>query len=80
MSETFDYAASCGKCGEDFVFGTSKERNDWLREHDPDHYDFCSFFRQARLNHGDPECTGFPAKASRWVSSWVPVGGQEEQR
>lgn len=51
MSETkkFDYAASCGRCGQDFVFSTSKERNDWLRGHDPAHTDFVSFFRQARV-------------------------------
>jgi hypothetical protein len=44
-----DYVASCGKCGEDFVFGTSKERNEWLFYHDPEHLDFVSFFRQARV-------------------------------
>lgn len=46
---TADYAASCGRCGQDFVFGTSKERNDWLRDHDPKHFDFVSFFRQVRV-------------------------------
>lgn len=44
-----DYAASCGKCGQDYVFGTSKQRNDWLAEHDPTHLAFVSFFRQARV-------------------------------
>lgn len=46
---TYDYAASCGQCGQDFVFGTSKQRNDWLRGHDPQHTDFVSFFLQGRV-------------------------------
>lgn len=45
----YDFASSCGKCGQDFVFDTSKKRNDWLRAHDPDHYDFASFFMQGRV-------------------------------
>lgn len=49
MNNFSDYVASCGKCGADFVYGTSKERDNWLREHDPDHHDFVSFFRQARV-------------------------------
>jgi hypothetical protein len=44
-----DFAASCERCGQDFVFGTSKERNDWYRAHDLTHDDFVSFFRQARV-------------------------------
>lgn len=42
-----DYVASCGMCGQDFVFGTWQERQDWLREHDYGHIDFVSLFRQA---------------------------------
>lgn len=45
----YDYAASCGQCGQDFVFGTSKERNDWLRAHEPKHMDSVSFFLQGRI-------------------------------
>ena len=44
-----DYVASCGDCGQDFVFGTAKERLDWLAAHDPAHVSSVSFFRQARV-------------------------------
>jgi len=43
MTEQPDFVASCGKCGEYFAFGTSKERSAWLCEHDPNHHDFVSF-------------------------------------
>jgi hypothetical protein len=48
-TEGWDYASSCGRCGKDFVFETSKDRNDWYRAHDEDHEAFVSFFKQARL-------------------------------
>ena len=49
----YDLVASCGRCGEDFVFATSKERDDWYdahhAEHGAAHTDFVSFFRQGRI-------------------------------
>lgn len=49
MTEQPDFVASCGKCGKDFVFRTSRERIDWYRAHPRGHLDFVSFFRQGRL-------------------------------
>lgn len=51
MSSAVDYLASCGKCGQDFAFGTQMERLDWLHGHEFDHLDFVSFSRQVKGRH-----------------------------
>lgn len=44
----YDYVASCDKCGQDFMFSTSKKRDAWLVEHDLEHYDYILFLRKEK--------------------------------
>jgi len=75
-----DYVASCGKCGVDFAYGTSRERNDWLREHDPEHRDFVSFFRQVRGVKTVSELDGWVAVELRSERpAPVPLGTAENR-
>lgn len=46
MSDVLEYGASCGKCGRDFMFADGADRNKWLDNHDRDHLDFVSYFRE----------------------------------